>query len=133
MDVGVMTDFFVHFRDLPMDESDMEFNHTKIPGFGSYRGGSTYKAYGLQMGFHSLEALGLWLAAHGDPMSGGFLMMGTRIAGMATLYTTRFHRKLLTKGHVSRGWIEKLLKMPLSRRAQIKEPETPPTCDNELE
>lgn len=108
MDVGLMFDFFVHFRNFPENETHLIVDHQKLPGFGSYRIGPDYRAYGLQAGANVLEGLGYGLTALGHPVIGGPLAIGVRVAGIATLYSTQFDRKLLLKIHLARSCAEEL-------------------------
>lgn len=108
MDVGLMFDFFVHFRNFPENETHLIVDHQKLPGFGSYRIGPDYRAYGLQAGVNVLEGLGYGLTALGHPVIGGPLAIGVRVAGIATLYSTQFDRKLLLKIHLARNCAEEL-------------------------
>ncbi|MGZ3721845.1 MAG: hypothetical protein ACXVA9_02865 [Bdellovibrionales bacterium] len=107
-DVGVMFDFLIHFSDVPEAGSDLAITHYKLPVFGCYRQGESYRAFGAQIGIHALEFVAVAIA-YDHPQIAAYMLLGARAIGTATIYSTHLTRKFIVKASVPAKWVKRLI------------------------
>lgn len=128
IDVGLMFDAFLHFTDPKLEVGTVRIaQHQKLPLIGSFRGGSNYRGWGLQMGVHVVEIAGAVATVFGFPEAGASAIAITRALGYMTIYRTNLESRLIKSTTVAPDhWL--LRKLGLSKLFDVMGARPVRTC-----